>query len=680
MRSREDIAEFSVGPMPIGTTRRHVAVGRQRLWHRIFSALASLSIFCALWSLPPRLATSATLEEQVAAHFRAGQQALKLGQFVRAVEEFKKVLALDPDLVEARANLGLAYYLSGDYDLAVTELARVLRERPNLVAANLFLGLSYLKLGQPEKAIPRLEEASRADPSNREARRALASGHLARDDYRAAAKEFRVLFSQQTDKAEAWYQLGRDYLQLSTRLAARMATAYRDTAWAHQLAGNVLALRDLWNDAASEYRQALEAGPHQVGLQASLGTAFLRLRKLAEAEAAFLAELQLDANNEQALLGLAELSVARGDTEAALRWIEKLSDGAPDFFRALRELPTVGISPQQANSLIDGLQATPASRPTHFLLAILYSAAGQPQKAEEQFELFHRSQEPDSVRLKRVVGGGAAEQHCRARRYAICAELLHSKSRLQDADYLMLGKARLGLGEYEMAADAFAGALAIDKDNVEAVYWLVQTYQRLAEGCFRRLEELFPHSWRVHQLRAEAHKLRQVYNDAIEEYRLALSLRPDEPELYEGLGHAYLLKNSYGEAEVALEKALELDPSRARALFLLGRLYVNQRQEHKAIPYLQKALRREPDLLEARASLGTAYRRLGQAALALPQLEMAAPQDFYGDLHYQLFLAYRQLGKEELARQALARSQELRRSSVARHQARVAGVIEIEGD
>jgi hypothetical protein len=70
--------------------------------------------------------------------------------------------------------------------------------------------------------------------------------------------------------------------------------------------------------------------------------------------------------------------------------------------------------------------------------------------------------------------------------------------------------------------------------------------------------------------------------------------------------------------------------------------------------------------------------RLGQDAEAIPELEKAAPSDFYGDVHYQLYVAYRRLGKLQLADQALARSQELRRTSAAKHQAMVSGVTEVE--
>jgi tetratricopeptide (TPR) repeat protein len=113
-------------------------------------------------------------------------------------------------------------------------------------------------------------------------------------------------------------------------------------------------------------------------------------------------------------------------------------------------------------------------------------------------------------------------------------------------------------------------------------------------------------------------------------------------------------------------------------LCLLRRFYVGKHEIEKAVPYLQKALRYQPDMAEASDLLGTAYVRLGQDGKAVPELERAAPFDFYGGVHYQLSLAYRKLGKVELANQPLARSEELRRTSAARHQAIVSGVAEVE--
>jgi len=113
-------------------------------------------------------------------------------------------------------------------------------------------------------------------------------------------------------------------------------------------------------------------------------------------------------------------------------------------------------------------------------------------------------------------------------------------------------------------------------------------------------------------------------------------------------------------------------------LYLLGRIHVEMRNNEKAVPYLERSLRLQPDMAEANSLLGTAYLRLGRAADAIPKLEKAAPSDHYGNVHYQLYVAYRKLGKPELARKELARSQDLRRNALERDQAVVMGSPQTE--
>ena len=175
-------------------------------------------------------------------------------------------------------------------------------------------------------------------------------------------------------------------------------------------------------------------------------------------------------------------------------------------------------------------------------------------------------------------------------------------------------------------------------------------------------------------MRAEGDALRGDLAGALKEFQSALELRPNEPELHEALGELYLdHHNDDSAAQSELEKALALDPARTRALYLLGRLYVQNKDNEKALPYLQRALRLKPDFSEANSLLGTVYVRLGQFADAVPPLEKAAPSDHYGNVHYQLYLAYRKLGRPELARKELALSQDLRRSYLERDEALIMG-------
>jgi len=249
---------------------------------------------------------------------------------------------------------------------------------------------------------------------------------------------------------------------------------------------------------------------------------------------------------------------------------------------------------------------------------------------------------------------------------------------LTASEQLLLGRTQFTLRQNEAAAETFGRLLALDKGNVETSYWLARSYVALGAECFARLEESYPQSWRAHQLTGEGYALRGATNDAIKEFQLAIQLRPDDAELHEALGELYLTKNADEEARAELEKALALDSFRSHALCLLGRMYVRKRETEKAVPYLQAALRYQPDLVEACSLLGTAYVRLGQYASAVPELQKAASSDFYGNVHYQLYLAYLKLGQPELAQKALARSEELRRTSAEKHQALVSGVGDVE--
>jgi tetratricopeptide (TPR) repeat protein len=478
---------------------------------------------------------------------------------------------------------------------------------------------------------------------------------------------------------EGTYHLLQNYLTMTNRLDNQISQMQQSSAWANRLRGDLLAARDLWTDAAAKYRQALAQDPTQAGLNVSLGTVLLRGKKIGEAEAAFDAELRLDPKNEQALLGLAEVQLAKGAGRLALESFSKIWESFPPFLGQQPDFPShlkSLLDPEKANKLAVDLETAPDTPSGHFILAGLYRVSGRDDKAEEQMAAIQGLLQVWEREPHRPERPGTAPELCREHQYAACVDLLQSQKLLSTPGNLLLGKGLLALGQDEGAADAFATTLDSERDNPEAIYSLVRAYLKLANDCLNRLGESSPDSWRVHELRGEYHKLRGVYDEAIKEYQTATALRPMEAELYEGLGDAYLLNASLEQAESELKKALQLDRTRARSYYLLGRVCLARHEAQESIPYFEKALRYDPELLDAHAHLGQAYMRLGQAAEAVPELERADSLDYYGDLHHLLYVAYSKLGKRELAQKALVRSRELRQNSAATYQARVEGALQ----
>jgi tetratricopeptide (TPR) repeat protein len=369
---------------------------------------------------------------------------------------------------------------------------------------------------------------------------------------------------------------------------------------------------------------------------------------------------------------LANLQLARGQATAALQSLGKVWEISPEFLVLQREFLSIELA-ERAKASLPGVQDEPEGAAKHFLLAALYAATNESTLSDRQWKLLQADLSQWQQAPKAVAGARADQDPCKARRYSRCVDSLQTKKHLTDSERQRLGKTHFTLQQYEAAADALAQVQGTAEENAEASYWLERTYQALGAEAYARLQESFPDSWRTHQLRAEGYALRQDVDDAVKEYQVALHLRPNESALHDALGEFYLNNHTDEDAQRELERALALDPSRTHALYLLGSLYVQKRDNEKAASYLERALRLQPDLAEANGLLGTAYVRLGQFANAIPKLEKAAPLDHYGNVHYQLFLAYRKLGQAELAQKALARSQDLRRSSLERDQALIMG-------
>jgi tetratricopeptide (TPR) repeat protein len=634
----------------------------------------------AIALMMPRWAISQSSEQEIEQSFRAGQAALRHGEFSQAVAQFKKVLALDPGLLEAKVNLGLAYQSLLDYEAATRYLAPALRERPNLPGLNVLVGMDYLKLGSPDKAAPFLERALKLDPSSRDAHDAMALYDLTQENLQGAAEQYRRVADLNTDKPEALFKIGHQYLDLAARLAYQGARRYPDSPWGHRFLGDMLLERNRWEDAAREYKKALAIAPRQPGLHTLLGEAWLHDGKLDDAESEFRQELQIDSRYEPAWLGLATVQLAKGQALEALASVNQVWKNSPEFLKAHPELLPAVFTEGTAQACISRLANQPEGPAKHFLLASLYASAKQDAGSESEQQLFQNELSKRQPASRAAVQAHPDSSACKLHLYSRCIASLRAAKPMTGSAWLLLGKTYFTLQQYERASDALARVHGDPNANAEASYWLERTFQALGAESYAQLEDSFPDSWRTHQLRAEGYALRGDRDNAVKEYQAALQLRPNDAELHESLGEFYLDGRSDSDAQSELQEALALDPSRTKTLYLLGRLYVLENENDKAVPLLKRALQLQPNLNEASGLLGTAYVRMGQYANAVPTLERAAPLDHYGNIHYQLYVAYRKLGKADLAQKALAKSQDIRRSSLEHDQALIMGSPQAEPD
>ncbi len=84
-------------------------------------------------------------------------------------------------------------------------------------------------------------------------------------------------------------------------------------------------------------------------------------------------------------------------------------------------------------------------------------------------------------------------------------------------------------------------------------------------------------------------------DEAIVEYRIAVKLSPDDPDIHFNLGLAYLKKKQNKEAIVEYKRVVELSPRDSDAYKLLGIAYIQEGDKKEAIRQWKNSLRINPD-------------------------------------------------------------------------------------
>ncbi|MBF0559014.1 MAG: tetratricopeptide repeat protein [Nitrospirae bacterium] len=142
------------------------------------------------------------------------------------------------------------------------------------------------------------------------------------------------------------------------------------------------------------------------------------------------------------------------------------------------------------------------------------------------------------------------------------------------------------------------------------------------------------------------------YNEAIEQYRIAVDLNPNDLHAHQGLAVAYtksgmaekateqyqiaemlspaflnegtalIKKGLVKEAIEQFKAVLAIDPSSVLAHYNLGVIYVNSQQADKAIEHLEASVRLQPNNALSRYALGTAYSQTGAYDKAIEQFKL----------------------------------------------------------
>ena len=164
-------------------------------------------------------------------------------------------------------------------------------------------------------------------------------------------------------------------------------------------------------------------------------------------------------------------------------------------------------------------------------------------------------------------------------------------------------------------------------------------------------------------------------SEAIPLLRRAIELAPNHGRLHHYLGYALLKERQLPAAQKEFETALKLEPGNVYSEYFLAQTLDAQGLRERALSLYEAIVASGNAIYDSYQRLGQAYARRKEFDKAIAMMQQALQQTPWdGALHYQLGSIYRQIGREDAARQEFETSERLKRSD----QSSIQKLLELE--
>lgn len=227
-------------------------------------------------------------------HYNRGITYLNDDRYSEAATALQNAITLDSDFATAHYNLGLAYLKMETYPRAVSSLEKTIALDPNHKAAYHALALSYLGQQELGKARDAAREALKIDANYQPASALL----------EAIDPSFTPLPSPSTPEVQ-------DVTPPESEPSVTSQPDAKSSHETHHELGIAYLEAKMHTEAITEFKKAIDLAPDFTVAHISLGTVYLEMGQLDDAENAVKAALRIDAASQAARQLLEDIKQAR---------------------------------------------------------------------------------------------------------------------------------------------------------------------------------------------------------------------------------------------------------------------------------------------------------------------------------------------------------------------------------
>ena len=248
----------------------------------------------------------------------------------QAADTVSRALEIDPSQTEVRLALASVYRSTGRNGSAVEELRRVLTDNPTSDEARRRLAAIFETEGQQREALEQYLGAVDQRPAYWLNHDRLGLFYFKTGHFEAAVEAFTRVAELRPDSAQAFQRLGTAYLALGDKARAQetleRAIAITPDAASYSNIGTIHYSEGRFEEAATNYREAIRLNPTRALYHRNLGDTYRHLGQLPDARSEYLEAVRLTENalkvNPNNARTMAQLAVyeakvgRRGDAEA----------------------------------------------------------------------------------------------------------------------------------------------------------------------------------------------------------------------------------------------------------------------------------------------------------------------------------------------------------------------------
>ena len=256
--------------------------------------------------------------------FEAGEAALRAGKLDDAARDFGQVLAINPGVAGAYANLGVIHMRRKQWAQALNMLRKAEKLAPGVAGIRLNIGLVYFRQSDFLRAIQPFESVVQQSPDSFQARYLLGLCYFFNDRWTDAIGALEPLWEKASDQLNYLYVLehAADKAKnraLEEKAAARLVEIGEGSPEFHLLMGKAHLNRGEYDDAVKELETAAAADPKLPFVHFNLGLAFTHKQDYERARNEFHKDIALEPDVPFSYEQLGSLESTAGNEDEAAR-------------------------------------------------------------------------------------------------------------------------------------------------------------------------------------------------------------------------------------------------------------------------------------------------------------------------------------------------------------------------